>query len=419
MVTVAVASPVSAVAPESSVAEWNRLATTALGNAPSTAMVPGVPPGAGQPPTVAVLHLAMVQTAVYDAVNAIEGGYQPYLSGLDAAVSTASIDAAVATAAHHVLVGLPLPADTVAWLNSAYTYDDAAVTDTNIADGIAAGADAAAKMLHRRSDDGRYPASPAFSFVQGTLPGQWISTTTGASDPFAWVARVDPFMLNSTSQFRTDGPLALTSAEYAAEYIEVKSLGHRDSLTRTESQTAMALFFRANPVEMYNRTFRGIAEDTHLGDLEEARLLAMVNMAGADAIINCWDDKAHWSFWRPLTAIQQAETDNNPATAEDDFWVPLLANPPYPDHPSGYNCVTSAMMNTAADFFGSKKMAFQMTSPTFSQPRTYARFTDVVKDTIDARIYLGIHFRTPDVQGAVIGKKVAHWLDRHYFQPTD
>jgi len=153
----------------------------------------------------------------------------------------------------------------------------------------------------------------------------------------------------------------------------------------------------------------------------------MLNMAGADGAISCWDDKLYWSFWRPITAVEHGADDGNHKTVADPAWTSLVPATPYPDHPSGYNCATGAFMHTAEAFFGRGKTTFGVTA-TFSNPpgstppvtvtRQYERFTDVIDDTIDARIYLGIHFRTPDVQGAEIGRDVAHWLDKHYFQPV-
>lgn len=149
-----------------------------------------------------------------------------------------------------------------------------------------------------------------------------------------------------------------------------------------------------------------------------ARLLAMLNLARADAIIGCWDDKAHWSFWRPVTAIQLA-TDGNPATTADPGWTPLIPTPLYPDHPSDYNCITGAVAHTARAFFGTDQRPFTVYGSTADVERSYTRFSDVVRDTIEARIYLGIHFRTPDVQGARLGRNVGRWLVDHFFQPID
>jgi vanadium-dependent haloperoxidase-like protein len=404
------------------VRDWNLHAVAALTNAPPTAAIPGVPPGAGQTPPVAQLHLAMVQGAVYDAVNAIDGGHEPYLAGLPAAPSTASQAAAVATAAHHVLVGLggglvpPLPAEAIVWLDTAYATSLAGIADGQPKlDGIAAGEAAAEAMLEERADDGRYVP---FAFNTGTLPGQWRPTAEPpVSDPFAWVARVEPFLLESTSQLRTKGPHALKSDAYTKEYNEVKELGSLEGSSRTPEQTALADFYTVSPVELWNRTFRAIAVEKGLRLAEEARLFAMLNTAGADGLISCWDDKWYWSFWRPLTAIRLGDDDGNPKTVGDPEWTSKIPTPPYPDHPSGYNCVTSSYMETARDFFGTDKIALSVhrtTDPATDVTRNYERFSDTVKDTIDARVYQGLHFRAADVQAAGIGKGVAHWLDKHF-----
>jgi len=145
----------------------------------------------------------------------------------------------------------------------------------------------------------------------------------------------------------------------------------------------------------------------------------MLNLATADAVINCWNDKAHWSNWRPITAIREGDNDGNPSTVGDPGWTPLIVTPPYPDHTSGYNCATSSFMHTAEAFFGRGKTEFSVVRlPGVDVKRDYERFTDVIDDTIDARVYQGIHFRAADVQGAEIGKDVAHWLDKHYFEPV-
>ncbi len=274
-------------------------------------------------------------------------------------------------------------------------------------------------MLAERTDDGRYVP---FAFDVGDGPGEW-RPTSGVNDPFAWVANVDPFLMKKTSQFRTDGPHDLDSRAYAREYQEVKEFGgdgtsmNTTNLRSTE-QTATALFFTANPVEMYNRAFRTFAVARNMKLVDQARLFAKLNLAGADALIGCWEDKAATTFWRPITAIQNGDNDTNRRTVGDPSWKSLVASPPYPDHPSGYNCVTGAFMHTAQDFFGNKKVEFSLIKITPGQPdatRPYQKFTDVIEDTINARIWLGIHFRTPDVQGAELGEDVADWLDGRFF----
>ena len=198
-----------------------------------------------------------------------------------------------------------------------------------------------------------------FSWQVGTDPGEWRPTPPASSNALAWVAKVEPFMLESTSQFRTKGPNALTSRAYAKDYNEVKDLGALDS-PRTAEQNAVAQFYTAHPPELFNRTFRVISEAEGLTLAEEARLFAMLNLATADSVISCFDDKAYWNFWRPITAIHEGDNDGNRKTVGDPEWTPLLAAPPYSDHPSGYNCVSAAYMHTARAFFGTNRMDFSV-----------------------------------------------------------
>lgn len=402
----------------SSVRDWNLHALNALVKPPDAPE-----PGAGQPPPVTLLHLAMVHGAIYDAVNSIDGGYQPLLPGLTQASPSASVDAAVATAAHDVLVGLvtdpPLPEAAVTRLDALYEEALTAIPDgTDKTDGIAAGAAAAAAMLAARAEDGRYVP---FSHPVGDQPGEWRPAPPDeASDPFAWVANVQPFTLDSQSQFRSAGPHPLDSADYTTEYNEVKDLGAVDS-ARSEEQQAVADFYNVHATELFNRTLRTVAETEGLTPVEEARLFAMANVATADTIINCWSDKAHWHFWRPITAIHQGDNDTNDDTVGDPSWEPMLPTPPYPDHTSGFNCVAAAMMHSADAFFGGEPVALSVVRIAPDQPevtREYATFTDVIPDVIDARVFQGLHFRAADEQGAEMGANVAEWVATNYFQPT-
>ena len=420
---------------ENAVQRWNATALAALFASPAAPV-----PGGGQAAGVGAIHMAMVQGAVYDAVNSIRGKYEPFLDVPDAP-SSASIDAAVITAAHDVLIEVipmapPLTDAAVrdailARIEDQYTTELAAIpSDKAMRQGQAAGAAAADAMLADRADDGTYPEDP-FTFTVVTGIGEW-RPTNDANDPFAWVARVRPFTLPSTSKFRTAGPNPVGSDAYTTDYDEVKAVGAATNSTRTDEQTALATFYIVNPVELFNRTMRTVAADEGLSQAQQARLFAMLNTAGADAFINCWDDKAAYSFWRPVTAIQLGDSDDNPATIGDPEWQPFISTlpgpqpgsflptPPYPDHPSGYNCLTASMMYTAKRFFGTNDISFTVTraAATPETTRDYASFTSVVDDTIDARIFLGIHFRTADVQGAQLGKQVAGWIYKRFFRPV-
>jgi len=405
----------SAAEPATTLLQWNEQANTAIFNAPT-----GTPAGAGQTPPVGSIHLAMVETAVYDAVNAIDRGHEPYLRNLPSAPRTASKAAAVATAAHHVLVGLvpALPDNVKANLDAAYTASLATIPNGSRKNaGIAIGAAVATKMLADRANDGRYVP---YSFTAGTGLGQWRPELPAfVSDPFAWVSNVKPFAIGRASRFRTAGPLDIHSAAYARELNEVKAVGSSTSTTRTAAQTALAMFYTANPIPMLNKSLRDVVTRKGMSITRAARLFAMTSVSGADALIGCWDDKDHYSFWRPITAIRAADADGNPGTTGQADWLPMFPNPPYPDHPSGYNCLTGATTQAARLFFGTNDVRITLTSPATMTSRTYSRLSSIVHDTINARIYLGIHFRTPDVQGAKLGRQTAAYVASHLFERVD
>jgi hypothetical protein len=422
---VALASP--GVARADAVTDWNAIAATAI------------IPTAGQPPHAAVLSLAMVQGAVYDAVNAIDRGYQPYLVQ-PPSNPTDSKEAAAATAAFRVLVGFPdLPGLVPAQLPTLQPQYDAYIA--GLPDnppgsrdaGIAIGEATAAAMLIDRLNDGRFGPSPT-PYPSPAPPGIWRPTPPNFGlDPAAWVGNVRPFIVPSTEMLRTDGPNALASVAYAEDFNEVKELGSLTSITRTADQTNAAIFWQDSGPAIWNRVFRALATSEQLDIVENARLFAMTNLAAADGSIGCWNDKYYWWFWRPITAIREADTDGNPATAPDPTWLPLfdpsvpvsgppLVTPPFPDHPAGHGCISGGYVYALRAFFGTDRVSFTAVSnkcsPAPCPPRSFDRFSDALQEIIDARVWGGIHFRTADMQGAVLGKKVAHYLEKHYFLPV-
>jgi hypothetical protein len=395
----AVALVVAAPARADTATDWNQHATDALIVA------------AGQSPTVSLPHLAMVHGAVYDAVNAIDGRYEPYL-GAPKARRWYSQDAAAATAAYRVLASL-VPAQQPI-LEQKYLTSLAGVAAGKARDrGIAVGEAAAATMLAARQGDGRFGP---FRFPVGTEPGQWRPVLPAfVNDPAAWVADVRPFLIRSPSQFRSDGPNPLDSKSYAREFDEVRSLGPTDSSARTPEQTDIARFWAEHPPAMWSRIFRQLATGEGMRVADSSRFYAMLYLTAADAAIACWDDKAHWLHWRPISAIREAETDGNPATSADPDWLPLIATPPYPEHPAGHPCVSGSIVATLQDFFRSDRRHFGATSAVSGTARSFRRFSQAIDEIIDARVYSGIHFRTADEQGARIGRKVAGWRNRHFF----
>jgi hypothetical protein len=377
--------------------------------------------------------IAMVEGAVYDAVNAIDRGHRPYLLDDPQFDSSASQGAAAATAAYRVLLAITPPARH-AGLATEYTTTLAGIPDgASEQEGVDAGEAAAAAMLLERDGDG---FMALFTPVIGTDAGDWRPIGWPAApvfDPDGWVGNLKPFLIESPSQFRSEGPNALKSMAYAEDFAEVKQLGAQNSPTRTDDQTKAAVFWQFAPAALWNPLARTLADRYDLGAADQARLYAMINLAAADGAIACWNDKYYWSFWRPRAAIREADSDGNPATIADPNWeslfaattptTPPLGTPPFPDHPSGHGCLSGAVLNTFADFFGTDKIAFSVVSGRSLNgvpipPRQFNRFSRATKEIIDARVWGGIHFRTADVQGTVIGKKVAHWLHKHYFQPV-
>jgi hypothetical protein len=385
------------------VTTWNVYATNALVGT------------AAQTPPVAAIHLAMVHGAVYDAVNAIDGGHEGYLLSSRLATPFDSKDAATAAAAYRVLLNI-VPAQE-AVLKAQYEASLAGIPDgTQKTRGIAVGEAAAAAMIAARTGDGRFGP---FRNTPGTQPGEWRPVLPAfVNDPNAWVKDVKPFMVESASQFRPSGPHSLTSPQYTREFKEVKSLGQDTSTTRTSDQTAASRYWATVGLPVWNRTAATLAADHGLGVADDARLFAMVYMTAADAAITVFDGKAFYKFWRPITAIREADTDGNPATDADPAWLPLIPTPPYPDHPSGLNGITGAVISTYQDFFGTDHIAMTDTSPVTGITRSWSSLSNVVDETIEVRIWSGIHFRKAEVDGARIGSDVAKWRQHHFFKPV-
>jgi hypothetical protein len=391
-----------------SVTDWDQIAADAL-QSPGTA----TPPGAGQgAPSIA--HLAMVHAAVYDAVNAIDGGRQPYASS-PAAEPWYSQDAAVAAAAHHVLVngGLGVPAARLATIDTAYQAAlDAIAAGPAKAGGIATGEAAAAALLAARAGDGRFGP---FRFSVGSLPGEW-RPTSGVNDPFAWLKDVRPFVLRDPDRVRGRPPHGLRTRAYAADFNEVKAIGSAGRTVRTAGQTAVAQYWGlTNGTATISSILRSVAIGQGGTRADHARLLARAYTSAADALIVTWRDKARYSFWRPITAIHEAAGDGNDATQADPNWTPLIAAPPYPDQPSGLSALGCAVANSLQHFYRRDQATFSGTT-LGGVTRTFTRFSKVCADIVDARVWAGIHFRFADEQGAKIGRRVAHWDNRHAFR---
>jgi len=410
----AVALAVPALAQANEVTKWNEIAVNTIN---------AKPPLTSAPPAGAVF-VAMVQGAVYGAVNAVDRHGRPYL--INRSYPKASADAAAATAAFRVLDSLFSATDHAA-LQAAYDASLLAIAPgASKNQGIEVGGLAADAML-AEGHDSRTVITCTFG---SGLPGVWQPLgPPGAPlcDPTVWVANAKPFVLKSPSQFRTAGPYALGSPEYAADLAEVKSLGKIDSTTRTDDQTHAAAYWQTNPAANYNAIARRLVDQFSLDVTDSARLFGLLDLSAADAIINTWNDKYYWNFWRPITAIRSTDPTWTPlfdpslpvATAGIG---PALITPPYPDHSSGATAYASASMHALASFFGTDEMTFYATSSRFPidpmQPREkrfFSRFSDLTNEILEARIWAGIHFRNADVQAANLGREVERYIQTQYF----
>jgi hypothetical protein len=330
----------------------------------------------------------------------------------------------VAAAAHDVLAAIyPAQAANLDATYFSYLADQGLTGDP----GIRIGQQVAARILPlRRANPDPLPPP----FVGSPVTGSWRPTdsllgTPPTPAPFSamatpWMADFDPFTLTSPTRFRATPPPALTSARYARDYEEVKALGAFANSSRTAEQTDLAYFYTDNFPAQWNRTLRGIATRYLHRSGDTARLLALANLATADALISSWDSKRYYAFWRPVTAIHEGDADGNPATAGDGAWQPLINTPNYPDYTSGANNVTGAMTHTLQLYFGTDRVAFDIESrapQAIQKIRRYYRFSDAAEDVVNARILLGIHFRFADEAARIQGRRVANWTFNHFLLP--
>jgi hypothetical protein len=312
-------------------------------------------------------------------------------------------------------------------LAASYASSLAAVDDGPFKrQGVAAGHAAADAMIADRQNDGRFGPS---QWVPNSNPGHWSplldANNNPILDPTPWVGGVKPFLLESGSQFRSIDPLSIDSPAYAVEFNVVKAIGQAGSATRTPTQTFNARWWQSNPMISWNDVGTQLAKGDDFDALDAARLFAMQNLSGADAAINCWNDKYHFDYWRPWNAIRRAAEDNNPATDADPTWAPLFAAP-YPEYPSGHNCLDAAHVSVLRMFFPDAPAGgYSITSRSgllqAADPKTrhFDSFSQALGELIEARIWAGLHFRTADVQGQVLGRHVADYMASHYFESVN
>ena len=387
------------------IAHWGKIATDTI-NVPAAAT--GTPEE--RRPNYA-FDQATVHLAMFDAVNAIDGSYQRFAAQPTTSTAGASLEAAAAAAAYHTLKGL-FPHRTLQY-EAAYTSYVGTLPegDAKIR-GLQIGQEVAVQIVALRANDGRF--TPV-AYAPTDLPGRFRGTP-----PFvnSYAPFVRPFTLQSAAQFRADGPPPLTSVEYAADVNETKGLGAANSTVRTKEQTEIARFHTAPPPVFWPSNLRIFATaDRTIA--QNARTMAALWTAHADATIACFESKYHFDHWRPITAIRLADTDGNGATDKDPSWTPLAPTPNHPEYPAAHSCATGVTAEVLEQVFGTKKLSFTWTS---SVPDTikheFSSTDDLGKEIQLARIAGGMHFRTATVHGEVLGMKVGKWVMKNHFLPV-
>lgn len=365
---------------------------------------------AGVPAAPAVRYAAIVQASVFDAVNGIDRRYTP-IHVAPAAPRGASRQAAAVAAAYTALVSL-FPAQTAS-LDAARAASMASLggddESESIARGVQWGTTVANQIVTWRSTDGFSTILGAYPIVNA--PGHWQPTPPlfSTNPVFRTLAITTPIAMTSPSEFRPAGPPALTSAQYTADFNEVKAWGGLTGSLRSPYQTETAKVWQLDTATaIWNRVADSLALGHHMGVLASARLLAMMNVSQLDAVIAVWEAKQFFDRWRPITAIQQAASDGNPDTSPDASWAPLLATPVHQEYPSGHSGVSGAAATVLASFFG-EHTSFTVTSngvPNAS--RSFTSFSDAVAQVADARVFAGFHFRFSCNDASQMGTKAAN-----------
>jgi hypothetical protein len=369
---------------------------------------------AGKANAEAFMWFAFEQAAVYNAVVGITRRYELY-NWNTRGPRGASPQAAAAVAAHDVLLEY-FPASQ-GRLDAALVASLAEMPDGHAKDqGIHYGDRAADRLIELRANDGRF-APVTFDDPPG--PGVWRPTPPAFAPFFdPWIAKMQPLLLDSPSQFRPGPPPALTSQRYTEDFNEVKAVGSATSTVRTPEQTATARFIAGSTFPLASSSLSDLAARYQLDISDSARLFAAVDMSQADGAITSWDSKLEFGYWRPVTAIQLADTDGNPDTLADPSWLPLLATPPYPDYTSGLNTFMGATTHVLSEVLGLGGGRIDVNITVAGTTRHYEFASELNQDAVDARVWAGIHFRTADVVAIEAGTQVGDWALDNYFQPT-
>src|SRR2546423_1374377 len=401
LATVATNEQQNSAQPVNAVIEWNRTLLAIVRT-----------PGA-QPATIhSTRNFAILHAGIYDAVNNIEPKFSPYLVRLPDIPRSASKIAAADQAAHDVLVFL-YPAFQAS-LDTELEQDFALLPDNQRkTQGIAVGRAVAGQLLAERSADG--PNAPPPLYLPGSQPGDYQLTPPNfAPADFTQWPKVTPFALERADEFRPGPPPALTSATYTEAFNEVKSLGFIDSTTRTAEQTQIGKFWNGNIQDFWNEIAQTAVAAHDLNLEDSARLFALLNISLADTTIAFFDAKYAYNFWRPVTAVQLADTDANPQTDPNQTWLPLSTKTaPDPSYPGAHSATSKAGATVLGFYFGNQ-FHFDVTSESLAGvTRHFTSFSAAAEEAGLSRIYAGQHFRTDHIAGKGLGGHVAESIDEN------
>ena len=376
-------------------------------------------PGA-QPATIhPTRSFAIMHAAIYDAVNAIDRTHKPYLVRLSAVPRSASQDAAAAAAAHDVLVAL-YP-NFQAMLDAQLEQSLAPIPEgADKAEGVSVGQTVAAQVLALRKHDGS-DAAP-IPYVFGGAPGDYQSTPPNfpKQPQFTHWSHVTPFALERANQFRPGGPPALTSDTYSDVFNEVKTLGIAKGTASTPDEALTGRFWNGAIQNYWNEIGQTAALAHRLTTAQSARLFALLNLTFADNVIAFYDAKYTYNFWRPVTAIRAAATDDNPDTAADPNWLPEVGNTtPDPSYPGAHAVISAAGASVLISFFGKDRFEFAVTSEVLpGVQRSFTRFSAAGEEATLSRIFAGVHFRTDLTVGQRLGQEVADFVLDNFLTPV-
>ena len=386
------------------VADWNAIgSTTVIANG-------------GKVPAASTVWLAYSSLAMYDAVNAITGEYEPFYYRM-AGPSNASVDAAAVAAAHRILVNyFPLQQTE---LNTQFTASLAAVAgdpDAKTA-GVAVGEAAAMAVISARTGDG---LEANVIYTPGSGPGAWIPTPPAYATPaIPWLGQMRPFTMKAASDQLPDPPRALRSEPWSRDYNLTRNYGGTNSTVRSAAETEIGVYWTEHGGKQYARVFNNLVRNNNLGTADAARMMAMLYTGVADAAIGCFNAKYKYGFWRPVTAIQAG--GGNAGTPADPTWVPQGTTPNHPEYPAAHGCVTGAATTLVASFFGTTRVHVVTDSLAFTDGTHQHVFEDT-RDWMDevfwARMYAGFHFYHSLEAGRQLGETVAEGVARHHFRPV-